>query len=798
MKKHAFKRVMAALLAVTLIIGAIPIGAFAEGDTRREIPTRAIDEKSSTVIDPIHEGDAEITGANALGYLSPSIWVEPKGEAYYSIPDGKGGWKVLLDEPLSCKVTEIKFRALAITVPSTGSGMYLTDLPPITLDEKNRDRVFCKGIYKTEEEVKGNERHILFAFSGASGLAPVGATVLVATPDGKTYKATADATRQWSVTFDEKVYATSKSPILVSAEYPDLPRPSTDVCEVDPDPRPNPPRSIPSDVLDGCDGGFTISQPYEGNNVISGHGHPGKSAQVRLVGDENKVYKVTAKDDGTWAANLDEPIGENVTKIVVSVICTQDTGTQTDPEPKCYPQEEVDKLQKEIDDLKEKLDKCGANSEKLQEALDNAKKELADAKKLIEKKDKYLEELEKRVRELGKLAADLGKLRSKLEAKLHAAQDAIDQLKAEGEAKDAKIAELEKQLADAKAAIEKLEKALAESQADAQEKQKEIEALKEKLKKAEDSLATSEESRKKTEDALATSEESRKKTEGELEKTKQEKELAEQKIAELQKEIDDLKEKLDKCGANSEKLQEALDNAKKELADAKKLIEKKDKYIEELEKRVRELGKLAADLGKLRSKLEAKLHAAQDAIDELKAEGEAKDAKIAELEKQLADAKAAIEKLEKALADNKCETPEEIEKLKKEIDELKDKLKKAEDALATSEESRKKTEGELDKTKKEKELSDKEIERLKKELEEAKKSKDALMKEFQSLSKKYKEASDKGKESLKPLVSDAYKSLIPKTTKTERDNLVRSSFAGANGAASTPTIVSIPKAGVGL
>ena len=278
-------------------------------------------------------------------------------------------------------------------------------------------------------------------------------------------------------------------------------------------------------------------------------------------------------------------------------------------------------------------------------------------------------------------------------------------------------------------------------------------------------------------------------------------------IDKLQKEIDDLKEKLDKCGANSEKLQEALDNAKKELADAKKLIEKKDKYIEELEKRVRELGKLAADLGKLRSKLEAKLHAAQDAIDKLKAEGEAKDAKIAELEKQLADAKAAIEKLEKALADSQAE----VKAKQKEIDDLKDKLKKtedslatseesrkkAEDALATSEESRKKTEGELEKTKKEKDLSDKEIERLKKELEEAKKSKDALMKEFQSLSKKYKEASNKGKESLKPLVSDAYKSLIPKTTKSERDNLVRSSFAGNSGAASTPTIVSIPKAGVG-
>ena len=281
-------------------------------------------------------------------------------------------------------------------------------------------------------------------------------------------------------------------------------------------------------------------------------------------------------------------------------------------------------------------------------------------------------------------------------------------------------------------------------------------------------------------------------------------------IDKLQKEIDELKEKLDKCGANSEKLQEALDSAKKELADAKKLIEKKDKYIEQLEKRVRELGKLAADLGKLRSKLEAKLHAAQDAIDELKAEGEAKDARIAELEKELADAKAAIEKLEKALADSQAE----VQAKQKEIDDLKDKLKKtedslatseesrkkAEDALATSEESRKKTEGELEKTKKEKDLSDKEIERLKKELEEAKKSKDALMKEFQSLSKKYKEASDKGKESLKPLVSDAYKSLIPKTTKSERDNLVRSSFAGTNGAtgaASTPTIVSIPKAGVG-
>lgn len=281
-------------------------------------------------------------------------------------------------------------------------------------------------------------------------------------------------------------------------------------------------------------------------------------------------------------------------------------------------------------------------------------------------------------------------------------------------------------------------------------------------------------------------------------------------IDKLQKEIDDLKEKLDKCGANSEKLQEALDSAKKELADAKKLIEKKDKYIEQLEKRVRELGKLAADLGKLRSKLEAKLHAAQDAIDELKAEGEAKDARIAELEKELADAKAAIEKLEKALADSQAE----VQAKQKEIDDLKDKLKKtedslatseesrkkAEDALATSEESRKKTEGELEKTKKEKDLSDKEIERLKKELEEAKKSKDALMKEFQSLSKKYKEASNKGKESLKPLVSDAYKSLIPKTTKSERDNLVRSSFAGtsgATGAASTPTIVSIPKAGVG-
>ena len=281
-------------------------------------------------------------------------------------------------------------------------------------------------------------------------------------------------------------------------------------------------------------------------------------------------------------------------------------------------------------------------------------------------------------------------------------------------------------------------------------------------------------------------------------------------IDKLQKEIDDLKEKLDKCGANSEKLQEALDNAKKELADAKKLIEKKDKYIEQLEKRVRELGKLAADLGKLRSKLEAKLHAAQDAIDELKAEGEAKDARIAELEKELADAKAAIEKLEKALADSQAE----VQAKQKEIDDLKEKLKKtedslatseesrkkAEDALATSEESRKKTEGELEKAKKEKDLSDKEIERLKKELEEAKKSKDALMKEFQSLSKKYKEASDKGKESLKPLVSDAYKSLIPKTTKSERDNLVRSSFAGTNGAtgaASTPTIVSIPKAGVG-
>ena len=74
------------------------------------------------------------------------------------------------------------------------------------------------------------------------------------------------------------------------------------------------------------------------------------------------------------------------------------------------------------------------------------------------------------------------------------------------------------------------------------------------------------------------------------------------------------------------------------------------------------------------------------------------------------------------------------------------------------------------------------------------------MKEFQSLSKKYKEASDKGKESLKPLVSNAYKSLIPKTTKSERDNLVRSSFAGTNGAtgaASTTRVVSIPKAGVG-
>ena len=50
MKKHAFKRVMAALLAVTLIIGAIPIGASAEGDTRREIPARAASERDSTVI----------------------------------------------------------------------------------------------------------------------------------------------------------------------------------------------------------------------------------------------------------------------------------------------------------------------------------------------------------------------------------------------------------------------------------------------------------------------------------------------------------------------------------------------------------------------------------------------------------------------------------------------------------------------------------------------------------------------------------------------------------------------------
>ena len=268
-------------------------------------------------------------------------------------------------------------------------------------------------------------------------------------------------------------------------------------------------------------------------------------------------------------------------------------------------------------------------------------------------------------------------------------------------------------------------------------------------------------------------------------------------IDKLQKEIDDLKEKLDKCGANSEKLQEALDNAKKELEEANKLLEKKDKEIEELEKRIRELEKLIEELKKIRSDLEEKLKNAQDTIEKLKSDCEAKDTRIAELEKELADAKTAIEKLEKALADNKCETPEDIEKLKKEIDDLKDKLKKAEDALATSEESRKKTEGELEKTKKEKDLSDKEIERLKKELEEAKKSKDALMKEFQSLSKKYKEASDKGKESLKPLVSDAYKSLIPKTTKSERDNLVRSSFAGTNGAASATRVVSIPKAGVG-
>lgn len=278
-------------------------------------------------------------------------------------------------------------------------------------------------------------------------------------------------------------------------------------------------------------------------------------------------------------------------------------------------------------------------------------------------------------------------------------------------------------------------------------------------------------------------------------------------IDKLQKEIDELKDKLGKCGANSEKLQEALDKANKELADAKKLIEKKDKYIENLEKRVRELGKLAADLGKLRAKLEAKLRDAQATIDELKAAGEAKDAKIKELEKDLADAKAAIEKLEKALASSQADAQAK----QKEIDELKTKLKKtedslatseesrkkAEDALATSEESRKKTEGELTKTKKEKEISDKEIEKLKKELAEAKKSKDALMKEFQALSSKFKEANAKGKESLKPLVSDAYKSLIPKTTKSERDNLVRSSFSGGDNRASTPTIVAIPKAGIG-
>ncbi len=598
MKKYAFKRLMAALLAVTLIIGAIPIGAFAESERREQVTTfvQSLCEEAPTV-NIACVGDTLIAGTGVPGN---KITVRVPGDKDYDTSvDESGHWSVELEKPL----VQLESGKHILVIASCGKDYDPNDPEDPNPPEPNPEPQpnSPNSIPATVEDNCPNSFSITAPSVGHSEITGTGAPgasayVRLIGGNGKSYKFTVDENGKWAASLDEPIGADIEM-VVVSP-----------ICEVDPEPQPNRPRSIPSDVLDGCDGGFTVDSPYEGDRVITGKGVPERSAQVRLVGENEKSYKVTVDENGDWRVALDEPIGENVTKIVVSVICTQDTGTQTDPDPKCYSQDDIDKLQKEIDDLKDKLAKCGANSEKLQEALDKANKELADAKKLIEKKDKY---------------------------------------------------------------------------------------------------------------------------------------------------------------------------------------------IENLEKRVRELGKLAADLGKLRSKLEAKLHAAQDAIDELKAEGEAKDAKIAELEKQLADAKAAIEKLEKVLADNKCETPEGIEKLKKEIENLTDKLKKTEDALATSEESRKKTEGELTKTKKEKEISDKEIEKLKKELAEAKKSKDALMKEFQALSSKYKEANAKGKESLKPLVSDAYKSLIPKTTKSERDNLVRSSFAGGDNRASTPTIVAIPKAGIG-
>ena len=109
MRKHAFKRVMAALLAVTLIIGAIPIGAFAEGDTRREIPAIWSTGDPATFLDPIHEGDTAITGTYVPGTIM-TIRLEKDTASLYEyqvVPGRDRTFRVELDEPISCKVTEV-------------------------------------------------------------------------------------------------------------------------------------------------------------------------------------------------------------------------------------------------------------------------------------------------------------------------------------------------------------------------------------------------------------------------------------------------------------------------------------------------------------------------------------------------------------------------------------------------------------------------------------------------------------------------------------------------------------------
>ena len=109
MKKHAFKRVMAALLAVTLIIGAIPIGAFAEEGARREIPARYPTGDPATMFDPIHEGDTVITGTYIPGTIMTVTLNRGTAPHYYYqvVPGRDRTFRVELDEPISCKVTEV-------------------------------------------------------------------------------------------------------------------------------------------------------------------------------------------------------------------------------------------------------------------------------------------------------------------------------------------------------------------------------------------------------------------------------------------------------------------------------------------------------------------------------------------------------------------------------------------------------------------------------------------------------------------------------------------------------------------